>query len=223
MLEAIANSLPMSVGVAMSPLSIAFVMVMLSTNRARVNAPAFVVGWVTGILVVGIIVLVAPGIETSDGEPTVVSGVIRMVLGALLLLLAVGQWRNRPAPDAPIATPKLLARLDGIGAVHAFVTGLLLSGASPMNTVLIAAGAAAIDMALLDFAPQVMALLAFAAIASLTVALPVAVYFLARQRAEALFHTWKEWLIRNNTTMLIALMIVFGTLLIWRGLRVVAA
>ena len=34
MLEAIANSLPMSVGVAMSPLSIAFVMVMLREGFA---------------------------------------------------------------------------------------------------------------------------------------------------------------------------------------------
>lgn len=223
MLEAIANSLTMAAGVALSPLPIAAVMMMLLSARAGVTGPAFLAGWVAGILAVGLIVLSVPGIETEQGEPTELSGILRIVFGVLLLLLAIRQWTKRPASDAGPGTPKLLARLEGYGAAQAFMTGLLLSGVNPKNLLLTAAGAAAIDAALIDFAPQVLALLVFTAIASSSVAIPIVIHNSARERIEALFGVGKDWLIQNNTAITVVLFVVFGTLLIARGLRVLAA
>jgi len=223
MLEALANSLPMSVGVALSPVPIAAVLMMLLSARAIVTAPAFLAGWFLGILGAGAIVLVMPGVETPGGEPTLLSGIVRIVFGVLLLLGAVRQWRRRPDPAAVPETPKLLARLDGFGFPQALFAGLLLSGLNPKNLLLTAAGAAAIDAAFTETAPMITSLLVFTGIASLTVALPVITYFVARERADALFGTWKEWLIRNNATIMLALLAVFGALLISRGLHVLAA
>jgi len=70
---------------------------------------------------------------------------------------------------------------------------------------------------------MVASLLVFAGIASLTVAVPVLIYFVERERADALFGEWKKWLIRNNTTVVLVLLVVFGTILIARGLRMLAA
>ena len=51
--QAIGGSLPLAIGVALSPVAIIAVVLMLTTDRARVNGPAFVLGWLIGLAVVG--------------------------------------------------------------------------------------------------------------------------------------------------------------------------
>jgi hypothetical protein len=55
--DAIGQTLPMAVGVALSPIPIVAVVLMLVTERAQVNGPAFVLGWLIGLVIVGVIVL----------------------------------------------------------------------------------------------------------------------------------------------------------------------
>lgn len=221
--DAIGKSLPMSIGVALSPLPVAAVMIMLMTNRARTNAPAFLCGWVLGILTVGRVVFLLPAVSAAQTDPTSLSGVIRIGFGIALLLLSLRQWRQRPAPGTPVVVPRLLTSLDKIGVVHAAATGFLLSGINPKNLLLNAAGAATIDQLGLPPGDQLIALLVFATIASVTVVVPVAVYFLFRRRAEATLGQWKDWLIRNNATLVVAVLFVFGALLIGEGVMVLAA
>jgi hypothetical protein len=52
---AIGQSLPLAVGVALSPVPIIAVVLMLTTPRARANGPAFVLGWLVGLGLVGAI------------------------------------------------------------------------------------------------------------------------------------------------------------------------
>jgi hypothetical protein len=61
--EAMGQVLSFGVGVALSPVPIIAVVLMLGTPRARVNGPAFVVGWVVGLAAVGTIVD-----EEADGR-----------------------------------------------------------------------------------------------------------------------------------------------------------
>jgi hypothetical protein len=223
LLEAISGSLPMAVGIAFSPLPIASVIILLMTPQARINAPAFLLGWIAGILTVGFLVFILPGIETAQGDPTPLSGLIRIILGIFLLALSWKQWQQRPKPNEPVKVPKLLARLDRIGTAHSLATGFLFTGVNPKNLVLTAAGAATIDSSMLAPQAQILALFFFTTIASLSVALPLAAYFLARQSVEDTFAGWKDWLIENNVTALIVLLLVFGTLLIGRGIKFLAA
>ncbi len=46
---AIGQSLPLAIGVALSPMSIIAVVLLLTTPRARANGPAFVLGWLLGL------------------------------------------------------------------------------------------------------------------------------------------------------------------------------
>ena len=79
-IKAIAASLPMSAGVAFSPLPVAAVIIMLMTARARTNAPAFLVGWILGILAVGLLVFVIPISQSGLGDPTIWGGWMRIFL-----------------------------------------------------------------------------------------------------------------------------------------------
>src|SRR5438046_7726730 len=106
--DAIGQTLPLAIGVALSPIPIVAIVLMLVTERARLNGPAFVLGWLLGLVVVGAIVLsVSSGADASDeGEPaTWVSG-MKLLLGLLLLLVAARQWRGRPTRDEEAPAPK---------------------------------------------------------------------------------------------------------------------
>ena len=87
--EAIGQMLPAAVGVAISPLPLVAVVLMLVTPGGRVNGPAFVLGWIVGLAIVGAIVLaVASGADASDdGEPATWASVLKLILGVLLLLV----------------------------------------------------------------------------------------------------------------------------------------
>src|SRR4051812_20410600 len=62
-----ATSLPLGVGVALSPLPIVGVILMLPTPRARPNAVAFLAGWIVALAGVGaIVLLISSGIGASN-------------------------------------------------------------------------------------------------------------------------------------------------------------
>jgi Sap, sulfolipid-1-addressing protein len=91
--EAIGQLLPFAVGVAVSPMPIVAVVLMLVTRRARTNGPAFLVGWIAGIAILGAILLAiaGPASASDDGRPAAWVDWLKLVLGLLLLLVAARQ------------------------------------------------------------------------------------------------------------------------------------
>ena len=106
--QAIGGSLPLAVGVALSPVAIIAVVLMLTTERARVNGPAFVLGWLIGLAVIGTIVLAIakPADASSSGEPATWVSWLKIALGALLLRVALRQFRSRPRGEEQAPLPK---------------------------------------------------------------------------------------------------------------------
>ena len=80
---AIGGSLPLAIGVALSPIPIIAVVLMLTTPTARVNGPASVIGWLAGLAVVGAIVLSVsgPAGASSSGSPATWVSWVKIVLG----------------------------------------------------------------------------------------------------------------------------------------------
>jgi threonine/homoserine/homoserine lactone efflux protein len=64
--------------------------------------------------VVGTIVLLAAsgGDASEKGEPATWVDVVKLVLGALLVLLAVKQWRGRPREGEEAALPTWMQAID---------------------------------------------------------------------------------------------------------------
>ena len=107
--------------------------------------------------------------------------------------------------------------------MNSLITGFLLSGVNPKNLLLVATGANIIDTSMLPATEQAGALIVFTAIASATIAIPVAGHLFFVEQAEALFCHWKDWLIRNNATVLVSLLLVFGLLLSVGGMRILTS
>jgi Sap, sulfolipid-1-addressing protein len=64
--KAIGASLPLAVGIALSPVPIIAVVLMLTSRLAKVNGPAFVLGWLIGLGIVGAIVLAVAGAGSAS-------------------------------------------------------------------------------------------------------------------------------------------------------------
>ena len=218
--QAIGGILPLAIGVAISVLPIIAIILMLITPRARSNGLAFVAGWVLGLVIVGGAVLVianAAGVSSSSG-PSTAAYAIKLALGVLFLLLAVKQWRGRPAPGVQAPPPKWMAALDTFGPGKSLGLGAALSGVNPKNLVLTIGAAAAIAQTGLPGGQQAGVLAVFIVLGSLTVTAPLVIYLAMGPKAAGILEGWRTWLAGNNAAIMLVLFLVFGVLLIGQGI-----
>jgi hypothetical protein len=218
--QAIGDILPLAIGIAVSPVPIIAIILMLITPRARSNGLAFLGGWVLGLVVVGTVVLIVAntaGVSTSSGPSKAVSA-IKLVLGLLLVLLAWRQFAKRPrgAGEAPL--PKWMRALDSFTPVRSLAIGALLSGVNPKNLMLNAAATASIAQAGLSGGAQAVVLVVLVLLGSLGIIAPVAVFFAMGDKAAPMLDEWKTWLAANNATVMTVLFLVFGAVLIGKGI-----
>jgi threonine/homoserine/homoserine lactone efflux protein len=213
---AIGQSLQMAVGVALSPMPIIAVILLLTTPGAGRNGPAFVVGWLAGLAVVGVVVLavIGPSAHGSHGHPPAWVRWLQLILGVLLLFLAVRQFRRRPAAGAEPRMPGWMRRLERFGAVQSLGVGAFLSGLNVKNLLLAVAAATAIAKTGGTGGQQAAAYAVFALIATLTVAAPVVVYLTAGERSTRLLARLKDWMSRNNAVIMAVLCLLIGAKLV---------
>jgi threonine/homoserine/homoserine lactone efflux protein len=218
--DAIGQILPFAVVVALSPIPIIGVVLMLGTPRARSNGPAFILGWLLGLTVVGAIVLaVASGANASEsGEPASWVGVLKLVLGAVLLLLAVKQWRGRPRGDANAALPGWMRTIDHFTPGRALAMGVALSAINPKNLVLTIGATTAIAQTGISTGDKAIALAVFVLIATLGPGIPVAIYFFMGERATRMLDELKNWMGHNNAAIMTVILLVIGAKLLGDGI-----
>ena len=212
--------LPSAIGVAISPVPIIAVILMLFSQRAKSNSLGFLIGWVLGLALVGGIVLVLAnaGKISEGGAPSTASYVIKLLLGLLFLFMAFRQWNSRPKEGEEPEMPKWMAGVETFTTGKSFGLGALLSGVNPKNLALTLAAALTIAQAGLSSAQSWLALIIFIILGSLTVGIPVIYYLSAGASAEAKLNVWKAWLVGNNATVMLVLLLVLGVMLIGQGL-----
>jgi hypothetical protein len=214
--QAIGGSLALAIGVALSPVPIIAVVLMLTTRRAKVNGPLFVLGWLAGLAAVGAIVLsiAGPAGASSSGSPATWVSWVKVALGLLLLLVAWRQFRGRPGDGARAALPKWMARIDDIRPLAACGLAALLAGGNPKNLLLAVGGAASIAQTGISGGQQAIAYLVFALVGTLGVGIPVGIYFVLGPRADKLLAGLKDWLGEHNAVIMSVLCLVIGAKLI---------
>jgi threonine/homoserine/homoserine lactone efflux protein len=214
--EAIGAVLPLGVGVALSPLPIVAVVLVLAGARGRANGPAFLLGWLLGLAVVGTVaLLVAAALgPADDGAPADWVSWLKLVLGVLALLLAVRTWRGRPTGDGEPELPAWMAAIDSWTVGKAFGFGAALSGLNPKNLMLTLAAGAAIAQTGIDAAEQAVALAVFVVIGGLGPGIPVAISAILGDRAGRRLAELNTWLARNNAAVLAVVLLVIGAKLV---------
>jgi threonine/homoserine/homoserine lactone efflux protein len=219
---AIGDILSLAAGVAVSPLPIVAMILVLATPRGRANGIVFGLGWVLGLAVLGAVVLALAGpSDASEGaEPAAWTGWLKLLLGVLALLLAVRQWRGRPAPGSEPQMPNWMASIDRLKPGGALGLGALLSAVNPKNGGLTIAAAATIAGAGLAGGEQAVVLAVFVLIGSAGVLAPLVVYLVAGEGAAQTLDGWKTWAATHNAAVMAVLFLVFGFKLVGDGIAV---
>lgn len=217
---AIGEMLPLAIGIAISPLPIIAIILILTTPKARTNGLAFLGGWVLGLAVVAVAVLIitdAAETATSNDTSRIVS-VIKIVLGLLLLFLAWRKFQKRPRPGEETPMPQWMAALDRFTPARSVAVGALLAGPKPKNLILNAAAAAGIAQSGIGGLQQAAVLILLILIGSIGIIVPVAVYFTMGDKAAQVLDEWRTWLATNNATVMMVLFLVFGVTLVGKGI-----
>ncbi len=216
--DAIGQSLPIAVGVLVSPLPIVALVLMLVSRRAGSNGTAFVIGWLAGIFVLGsLVALLAGGAGSADADAPLWAVLLKILLGALLLLLAVRSWQGRPAEGESAPVPKWMASIDAFNAFKAFGVGVLLGSVNPKNLLLVVSAGTTIATATSETNEQIIAVAVFTVIASLGVLVPFGIYLMAGERAAGLLDGIKAWMIAYNAVIMTILLVVLGTKMLGDG------
>jgi threonine/homoserine/homoserine lactone efflux protein len=218
--DVVGQILSFAVGVAVSPVPIIAVVLMLTTDRGRVNGPAFVLGWIAGLALAGTaILLVAGQADASDGgEPATWVGVLKLMLGLGLLALAVKQWRGRPAESEAAELPNWMQKIDGFAPGRALALAVALAAVNPKNLLLTVGAATTIAHAGLEAGEQAVALSVFILVASLGIGAPVAIYFALGEKSASLLGGLKDWMAHNNAAIMTVLLLVLGAKLLGDGI-----
>ena len=214
--QAIGGSLALAIGVALSPVPIIAVVLMLTSRRARSNGPAFVIGWLIGLAVIGAIVLsvAGPAGASKSGSPATWVSWVKIVLGAGLLLVAARQFRSRPKDSDEAALPKWMASIDSMKPLPVLGLAALLGGVNPKNLLLAVSAGASIAQTGISGADQAIAYAVFALIGTIGVGAPVVLYFALGERSASMLATLKDWMGRHNAVIMAVLCLIIGVKLI---------
>ncbi|MGN6426717.1 MAG: GAP family protein [Leifsonia sp.] len=218
--SAIGDTLPLALGIAISPVPIIAAILMLLSPKARGTSVGFLLGWVVGIVVAVVVFTLLSGLlpENDPDASKPIAGTVKIVLGALLLLLALRQWRSRPRQGEPEKLPKWMDAIDSMTAGRGFVLAFILAAINPKNLLLAAGAGVAIGTAGRSVGAATLVIVVFVVIAASSVAIPVIGYLLAADRMRGPLDSLRGWLVHNNAAVMAVLLLVIGVVLIGKGI-----
>ena len=216
----IGEILPLAVGIAISPIPIIAVILMLLSPRAKGTSVGFMIGWLLGIVIAIIAYTLLSSVipQRSEGGSSV-AGVIKIILGVLLLFLAFRQWRARPAEGEHASLPKWMSAIDSMTAGKAFGLAFLLAAVNPKNLLLAASAGLIVGGSGLGFGRGLtLVIIIFVLLAACTVVIPVIGYLIASARLAGPLDRLRGWLVENNSTIMAVLLLVIGVAVIGKGI-----
>jgi threonine/homoserine/homoserine lactone efflux protein len=217
--QAIGGILASAVGVALSPVPIIAVILVLGTPKARSNGPAFALGWVGGLVVVSVVVLLlASGASNPNSGSATAVNAIKLALGAVFLFMAAGQWQKRPRQGEEATLPKWMQTVDAFTPAKSVGLGALLSAVNPKNLALTIAAAGSIAQVGLNAGQSAVAVAVFVVLGSLTVAGPVVFYMVATKAAEGPLSDVKQFMSDHNAVIMCVVLLVLGAKLVGDGI-----
>jgi len=221
MVDALADVVPIAFGLMLvNPLPIMAVILLLFSSRAGSVVPAFLVGWFAGLLLVGwllIFVVPAERLVGTERDPSTLASVIRVILGAGLLWLAARKWMTRPKEGETPKLPGWVTSLESASPLSALGIGAAMGGLNPKNLVFAVSAAVAIAEWQLTNAENAVLLAIYAVVGSLGILIPAIWRAAGGESAAATLQEWRLWLSRNYNVLMGVVFVVFGVLVISKG------
>jgi cytochrome c biogenesis protein CcdA len=209
--------IPLAMVVALSPLSIIPAVLVLSTPRPRPTGLAFLAGWLFGLAVLTTVFVEISSLAGGmrDKPPTWASW-MRIIVGIALIVFGLYRWFTR---KRSAHTPKWMNSMSKFTPPRAGLTAMALTVINPKVLFICAAAGLAIGSAGLR-APGTWAAEAwYVAFASSTVAIPILAYAVAGERLDEPLGRLREWMERQHATLVAAILLVIGLLVLYKGIH----
>jgi threonine/homoserine/homoserine lactone efflux protein len=208
---------PLALVVALSPLSVIPAVLVLHTPRPRQTGLAFLVGWLVGLTVLTAIFIQVSSVAGGLGaKPPGWASWLRIVVGAALIVFGIYRWLTRKKSEH---SPKWIQSLAKLTPARAGVTAVALTVINPKVLFICAAAGLAIGTAGLDSPGVWIAEAWYVAVAASTVALPIVSYLFSGERLAAPLTRLKDWMERNHATLVAAILVVIGILVLYKGIH----
>jgi Sap, sulfolipid-1-addressing protein len=217
---AIGELLPLAVAIAISVTTIITTVFLLLSPKAKSKTVALLVGCVIGVGgAVAAFTLLTDLLPTqSSGGSSPAASVIKMVIGVLLVVLALRQWRKRPVTGDRVELPKWMAGVDSMTPAKALVLGVLLSAVVPKNLLIALSAGLIVGEAGFSGGQAAVVIVLFTVIATSTVAVPVVAHLVASARMRGPFEKLREWLVENNVAIMVVVLLMIGVVMIGKSI-----
>lgn len=217
LLSAIGFLLPLGVAGAFSAIPIAAAIVILSSDRARRNGLAYLVGLTAALFIVAFALSFGISALPSGSSPlrAMLLAVGAIVLGVLLITYGLVVFLRRPA--GPREGGGWLGALDRAPAWTTLGTGVAMSIRPKALLLAVAVGVA---VAKSDLTPgdTLIAVGVFAVLSVSTVAVPVVFTVVAPERAKRWLSAGKDFLARHGRGLTLIVSVLIGVVLVGDGL-----
>ena len=212
--------LPFAIVVAVSPINIVAAILLLFSKKPVLNASCYLAGFMTGVaLVVAVITAIADSAELSgDAQRSRWASALLLALGVYLLVIAVQTFRKRPAPDEDPPAPAWMDGITGFGPLKSIGIGLTIGALNPKNIAVGVAAAITIASAGISTGVTISVVAMYTVIASLGVATPIVATLILGDRSTEVLEGWKAWLDRNTAAVMAVIYLVFGVILVGKGI-----
>jgi hypothetical protein len=210
---AVRDALPYAVGVAISPIPIAAVLLLLTCRSALAKGFSFLGGWIVGVaspMLVFVLLVEEAGV--ADSHPTGIA-VAEIALGAAFALAGIAVWRRRHRRRETDAS--WVDSIESFTGARSAALGVALSGANPKVVALSLGAALAVAE---SGAGTAGAVASYTAVGAVGVLVPLVLYTAAPDRAQSALRRLRAWLARHEATVLALLGLLLGALFLRDGI-----
>jgi Sap, sulfolipid-1-addressing protein len=214
------NLLLIGVAIALDPLPLTGFMVVLPSRGGVRKGAAFVFGWLVSLAIVVAITVLATGDNPPrpSTAPSLASLAVKILIGAVLVVIAIRHRRRMGRPKPPKKPPKWQAGVDNMSPWFALA---LAPALQPWG--LIAAGAATVVEAKLSTWESYLALFGFCVLASSSyVAMELYAAF-RPEESQAFLARIRKWIDGHTDQVIILGSLILGFWLIANSLYVIVS
>ncbi|AQA03733.1 hypothetical protein BVC93_16335 [Mycobacterium sp. MS1601] len=214
--SALAELIPLSMVVALSPLSIIPAVLVLHTARPKPTGLAFLAGWMAALAVLtSLFVGISGLLGGMGGQPPAWASWIRIVVGAALIVFGIFRWVTRHSRPHEMPGTRHIAEA---GPAKALVIGALLTVVNPKVLFICAAAGLAIGTSGLG-AGIPAAVVVFVVLAGSTVALPILAYAAWGSKLDPALAQVKAWMEKYNAVLVAGILVVIGVMVLYKGIH----
>lgn len=206
------HALPYAVGIAVSPLPIAFVLLLLSGPRGRARAAGFAAGWAVGLAAtVSVLVVLVNRLDVQDSHPAWI-GAANVAVGVGFLAAAAQAWRG------PQLMAGVLGAIDHLTPARSAISGVVMSSVNPKVYALTLGAALALATTGATTGTAAATTTLYVAIGATGVILPVGVDLAAPVHSAHWLESFRAWLETHERTILIVLGVLIGVVFLRQGI-----